>query len=148
MAKKKPTQLPLPPVVRVAPLGELKAYTISEHELDRLERGSAVSDLLTIGYCLFSAAATIAAALFSAPMPDLTFILFVCSLIIFTLSGFICTLIGWKTKISAGELVKQIKGRMPGPPSIQEVETEKTGSSSLAPDASQASESRTEPVGK
>src|SRR5437764_971381 len=32
-------------VVRVAPLGELRAYTISEHELERLEQGGPVSDL-------------------------------------------------------------------------------------------------------
>src|SRR2546421_12980669 len=45
VARKKDS--PPVPVVRVAPLGELKAYTVSEHELDKLESGSSVSDLLT-----------------------------------------------------------------------------------------------------
>ena len=48
-------------VVRVAPLGELRAYTISEHELEKLEQGTSVPDLLTIGLCLLSAAVTILA---------------------------------------------------------------------------------------
>jgi hypothetical protein len=42
-------------VVRVAPLGGLRAYTISEHELEKLKQGAPISDLLTIGLCLLSA---------------------------------------------------------------------------------------------
>jgi hypothetical protein len=34
--------------VRIAPLGELRGYTISEHELEKFEQGGTVSDLL---YC-------------------------------------------------------------------------------------------------
>lgn len=51
MAAKKKTE---EQVVRVAPLGELRAYTIWEHELEQLEQGAPVSDLLTIGLCLRS----------------------------------------------------------------------------------------------
>jgi hypothetical protein len=75
-ARKKPEEQ----VVRVAPLGELRAYTISEHELEKLEQGAPVSDLLTIGFCLLSIAATILVALLSTSMPDLTMTLFFCTL--------------------------------------------------------------------
>ena len=39
------------PVVRVAPLGELKVYPITESELDELARGSASS--LYLNFSLF-----------------------------------------------------------------------------------------------
>lgn len=47
-----PKHNPLLPVVRVAPLGELNAYTVYEHELDTLAKGSPGSHLLGIGYAL------------------------------------------------------------------------------------------------
>jgi hypothetical protein len=111
MARKKDKEQPPPPVVRVAPLGELTAYTISEHELDKLGKGSAVSDLLTIGYCLLSVAATVLVTLLSTTLPQLTLILFFCSLLIFTIAGGICLVIGWRTRISVATLVSEIKNR-------------------------------------
>src|SRR5205823_6471683 len=59
-------------VVRVAPLGELRAYTISEHELEKLEQGAPVSDLLTIGLCLSSASVTLLATLLSTSLAGTT----------------------------------------------------------------------------
>lgn len=106
--------------VRVAPLGELRAYTISEHELEKLEQGSPVSDLLTIGLCLISVAVTLLATLLSAPLPDKTFMLFFCALLIFGLVGAICTFLGWRGRISTRELARQIRARMPDAPSVEE----------------------------
>jgi hypothetical protein len=47
-----PKTNPLQPVVRVAPLGELNAYAVYEHELDTLAKGSPSSHLLGISYAL------------------------------------------------------------------------------------------------
>jgi hypothetical protein len=89
-AKKKTDE----PEVRVAPLGELRVYMISEHELEQLALGAPVSDLLTVGLCLLSAALTILATLLSTTLSDLKFILFFCALLIFGVAGGICTLLG------------------------------------------------------
>lgn len=109
------------PRVRIAPLGELRAYTISEQELEKLEQGAPVSDLLTIGLCLLSAALTLLATLLSASLAGQTFVLFFCALLIFGLSGAICTFLGWRLRISTRELAREIRARMPDAPSVQEI---------------------------
>ncbi len=108
-------------VVRIAPLGELRAYTISEHELEKLEQGAPLSDLLTIGLCLLSADVTVLATLLSTSLPDLTFVLFFCSLLILGLAGAVCTFLGWRLRTNAKELVRQIRARMPDAPPVQQV---------------------------
>jgi len=108
-------------VVRVAPLGELRAYTISEHELEKLEQGTPVSDLLTIGLCLLSAAVTILATLLSTSLSGQTFTLFFCALLIVGIGGAICAFIGWRLRASTKELARQIRSRMPDAPSVQQV---------------------------
>lgn len=109
------------PRVRVAPLGELRAYTISEQELEKLEQGAPVSDLLTIGLCLLSAAVTLLATLLSTSLPGQTFVLFFCALLIVGLCGVICTFLGWRLRTSTRELAREIRARMPDAPSVQEV---------------------------
>lgn len=107
--------------MRVAPLGELRAYTISEHELERLEQGAPVSDLLTIGLCLLSAALTLLAALLSTSLSGTTLTLFFCALLITGLIGLICTFLGWRGRISTKELGRQIRARMPDVPVVQQI---------------------------
>jgi hypothetical protein len=109
------------PRVRIAPLGELRAYTISEQELEKLEQGAPVSDLLTIGLCLLSAALTLLATLLSTSLPGQTFVLFFCALLILGLGGAICTFLGWRLRTSTRELAREIRARMPAAPSVQEV---------------------------
>jgi hypothetical protein len=96
-------------VVRVAPLGELRAYTISEHELEKLEQGAPLSYLLTIGLCLLSADVTVLATLLSTSLPEFTSILFFCALLILGLVGTICTFLGWRLRTSTKDLVQQIR---------------------------------------
>jgi hypothetical protein len=108
------------PRVRVAPLGELRAYTISEQELEKLEQGAPVSDLLTIGLCLLSAALTVLVTLLSTPLPWQTFVLFFCALLILGLGGAICTFLGWRLRASTRELACEIRSRMPEAPFVQE----------------------------
>jgi hypothetical protein len=111
-------------VVRVAPLGELRAYTISEHELENLVQGSPVSDLLTIGLCLLSAALAILITLLSAGLSGTLLTLFFCGLLITGIIGAICTFLGWRGRISAKELAQQIRARMPATPVVQQVAPE------------------------
>jgi hypothetical protein len=111
-------------VVRVAPLGELRAYTISEHELEKLEQGGPISDLLTIGLCMLSADVTVLATLLSTSLPEFTFVLFFCVLLILGLGGGVCTLLGWRLRTSTKELVRQIRARMPDVPPVQQIPPE------------------------
>ncbi len=111
-------------VVRVAPLGELRAYTISEHELDKLEQGTSGSDLFTIGLCLLSSAVTLLATLLSTSLSGETLTLFFCSFLIVGLGGAICTFLGWRMRTSTKELVRRIRARMPDAPSVQQVPPE------------------------
>lgn len=112
------------PRVRIAPLGELRAYTISEYELDKLEQGTPISDLLTIGLCLLSAALTLLTTLLSAPLPQLPLLLFFCTLLIFGLGGAICTFLGWRLRTSTRDLAREIRARMPDAPAVLQVPPE------------------------
>jgi hypothetical protein len=107
-------------IIRVAPLGELRAYTISEHELEKLEQGAPISDLLTIGLCLLSATITILATLLSASLTGQTLTLFFCAMLIFGIIGATCTFLGWRVRTSTKELGRQIRARMSDAPSVQQ----------------------------
>jgi hypothetical protein len=108
-------------LVRIAPLGELRAYTISEHELEKLEQGAPVSDLFTIGLCLLSCAVTILATLLSASLSGTTLTLFFCTLLITGLIGGICTFLGWHGRINTRDLAREIRARLPAVPAVQQV---------------------------
>lgn len=111
-------------LVRVAPLGELRAYTISEHELEKLVEGAPASDLLTIGLCLLSAALTLLATLLTTSLSEIKLTLFFCALLITGLIGAICTFLGWRWRTSAKELGRQIRARMPEAPIVQQIPPE------------------------
>ncbi len=121
------------PPLRIAPLGELRAYTISEHELENLEQGTPVSDLLTIGLCLLSSALTLFCTLVGTPLPTHTFTLFFCSFLIVGLGGGICTFLGYRLRKSTKELTRQIRARMPETPPIQQTSPEPPPPESLIP---------------
>jgi hypothetical protein len=122
------------PEVRIAPLGEVRAYMIYEHELENLALGTPVSDLLTVGLCLLSAALTILATLLSTTLSDLKFTLFFCALLIFGLAGGICTFLGCRLRTGTTELVREIRARMPDTPSVQPLpSTSTTGQMDLPP---------------
>lgn len=110
----------LDPRFRVAPLGEVRAYTILEFELEKLEQGSPVSNLLTIGLCLLSAAVTLLTTLLSTVLPEKSFLLFFCAFLIFGSIGAICTFLGWRLRINTTELARQIRARMPDVPSLEQ----------------------------
>jgi hypothetical protein len=127
----------LAPIVNIAPLGELNAYTVHEHELDRIAEGSTATlafngsvALLSLGFCflLTLTTATITISwLFSV-------YLFFC--INFILVGVLLLIYWWRTRTSVRAIVTRIKSRMPPPVGIQE-------QPSTVPPAS-GTESRTE----
>jgi hypothetical protein len=109
---------PQQPVVRVAPLGELNAYTVYEHELETLAQGSPAGLFLNFALALLPTAVGIIVTLRSSTMTDLSFTLFSSASIIFIVAGVICLTLWWRMHRSVTSLVEEIKRRMP-PPGIQ-----------------------------
>jgi hypothetical protein len=109
---------PQRPVIRVAPLGELNAYMIYEHELETLAEGSPGGLFLNFALALLPTAVGIIVALRSGMMTDLYFMLFTAASIIFLIAGAICLALWWRTRKSVSTLVEEIKKRMP-PQGIQ-----------------------------
>ena len=106
------------PVIRVAPLGELNAYTIYEHELETLAEGSPGGLFLNFALALLPTAVGVIVTLRSGTMTDLNFMLFTSASIIFMIAGVICLALWRRTYKSVTTLVEEIKKRMP-PQGIQ-----------------------------
>ncbi len=130
MARKRAADQPPDPVIRYAPLGELKVYLVFEHELDMLAHGSPGSVFLNFAYALIPVAITILATLLSTDVSGTILVVFVCSFLIFLLAGIICLVVGWRGQLGTRALLEQIKNRMPPPPARQETPPEEPGSSS------------------
>lgn len=111
------------PVVRIAPLGELNAYIVYEHELDTLAHGSPGSIWLSFALGFLPFAGGVLVTMRSSVLSDLNFVIFTCLATIFALAGFICLGVWWKTHVSTRKLVEDIKRRMPPPPGTQTTTT-------------------------
>jgi hypothetical protein len=111
-----------PPIIRVAPLGELNAYVVYEHELDALAAGSPATLTLNFSIGLLSAAVTLGVALATTTITsDRTFTSFVIVLVISILAGIFFLLFWWRTHQSTRDLVGKIKDRMPPTPGVQDL---------------------------
>lgn len=109
-----PKPNPLQPVVRVAPLGELNAYAVYEHELDTLARGSPGSHLLGLSYALLPSSGAFVIAIFGTDIPSVrVFNVFVLTALVTGLAGAICLVLGVASHRSNTALVAEIKSRMP-----------------------------------
>ncbi len=118
--KKKQTDLPSPPVIRVAPLGELKAYTVYEHELDALARGSSASLFLNFALSLLSVCLTLVVTLLTTTISsDRLFLVFVTSATVTAIAGALLMVLWWKEHQGSKTLIMEIKSRMPPLPTIQ-----------------------------
>ncbi len=113
-----PRNQPQQPVIRVAPLGELNAYTVYEHELETLALGSPAGLFLNFALALLPTALGIIVTLRSGAMTDLNFTIFTSAAIIFIVAGVICLTLWWRMHRSVRTLVEEIKRRMP-PQGIQ-----------------------------
>ena len=106
------------PPVRVAPLGELNAYVVYEHELDILAHGSPGSNLLNISYALLPFAGAFVIALLGTDIPsDRVFAVFVLTALVSGVAGALCLVLGVISYRSNRVLVDEIKNRMPPPAS-------------------------------
>jgi len=111
-----PKPNPLQPVVRVAPLGELSAYAVYEHELDTLAKGSAGSHLLSLAYALIPFSGAFVIAILGTDIPsDRVFNAFVLTALVTGLAGVICLVLGIANYRSNKALAAEIKRRMPPP---------------------------------
>jgi hypothetical protein len=117
-AKKKESH-PVAPVLRVAPLGELKVYTVTEDELEALGRGSPGSLFLNLGLALFPVAVAFLITLLSTDVPTVEGkIFFISSCVLFFLAGTIFFILAASHHVSSQTLVEKIKNRMPPPEPI------------------------------
>ena len=105
------------PVLRVAPLGELRVYTITEDELDALGRGSPGSVYLNFALALIPVAIAFLITILSTDIPSQEGkIFFIASCVLFFLAGAICSALARVHHTSARALVERIKSRMPPEP--------------------------------
>src|SRR5215211_6275752 len=108
-----PKPNPLQPVIRVAPLGELNAYAVYEHELDTLAKGAPGSNLLGISYALIPFSGAFVIAIFGTDIPsNRVFNAFVMTALVTGLAGIICLILGIANYQSNKALVAEIKRRM------------------------------------
>lgn len=110
-----------PPVIRFAPLSEIKTYQLSESELDRLENGSPEATSLNFALALIPTSISLVVTLLTAEIKSertYSTLVGICSS---------CGIVGlfflvrwWKNRHSIKELISEIRNRMPPPPGIQE----------------------------
>lgn len=123
MAKKdgRTTIQKVEPVIRVAPLGELKAYIISEDELDELARGSPASLFLNLALGFIPTGITFLIALLSTTIQSTRiFNVFVICCVVFILAGAVLLLFWWRYASSSRSMINRIRKRMPPARSAQE----------------------------
>lgn len=107
--------IPDPPPVRIAPLGEVRAYIVYEHELESLAQGGAATLWLNFALALIPTAVGIAVTMRSSQLTDTNFVLFAGVALVFTLVGLICLTVWGFTHTSSRRQLRAIKGRMPPP---------------------------------
>jgi hypothetical protein len=112
----------VPPVIRIAPLGELRAYTVYEHELDQLAQGSAGSAFLNFELSLLSIFATLLVTLLTVTIPPQGYLYpsFFSACLVTGIAAAILLLLAWKYYQSSSGLIERVKNRMPPAPGIQE----------------------------
>jgi hypothetical protein len=103
-------------LVRVAPLGQLNAYTVYEHELDALARGSSGSLYLNFALPLLSLSAGFIFALCTTKIDsDRLFQSFLTVTVVCAIVGVILLILWWREHRNSTNLISEIKNRMPPP---------------------------------
>jgi hypothetical protein len=116
LSAKKGASQPAGPVVQVAPLGQLNAYTVYEHELDALARGSSGSLHLNFALPLLSLFVGFVVTLSTSKIEsDRLFQSFLTVTVICAIAGVILLVLWWREHRSSRHLISEIKGRMPPP---------------------------------
>jgi hypothetical protein len=116
--------LPVMPIVRYAPLGELKIYAISEDELDRLAKDGDESIYLNFALALLPTSLSLFVTLLSTTInSNRVFVAFLVTAIMTLIAGLILFALWWRNRGSNQALAQKIKDRMP-PPGAPIVESE------------------------
>jgi hypothetical protein len=109
------------PAVRVAPLGELRVYVISEEELNELEIGSPASLHLNFSLALLASGLSFLATLLTADITaPRTFAVFVILSAVFLVGGAFLFANWFRLRRSSKGLAQRIRDRMPPAPGIPE----------------------------
>jgi hypothetical protein len=120
VAKKKNA---LTPVIRFAPIGELKFYTVSEEELEALGRGSLGSIYLNIALALLPVSVAFLLTLLSTEIKNTAVLFgFISGCVVCFVAGAICSVLAYANHASTSQLVKKIKERMPPPTPLESEE--------------------------
>jgi hypothetical protein len=109
------------PAIRVAPLGELRAYVISEDELNELEQGSPASQHLNFSLALLASGLSFLATLLTTSIQSTrTFVVFVVLTVVFLLVGTILFSNWFRLRRTSKGLAQRIRERMPPVAGIRE----------------------------
>jgi hypothetical protein len=112
-----PADASILPAVRVAPLGELRVYIISEEELNELENGSPASQNLNFALALLASGFSFLTTLLTTEIASVrTFAVFVILTVVFLLFGVILFASWYRLRKSSQGLAQRIRDRMPPPP--------------------------------
>lgn len=115
------TESNIVPAIRVAPLGELRVYIISEEELNAAEQGSPASLYLNFALALIASGLSFLATLLATDISSIkTFTVFVVLTVLFLLVGTILFIVWYKSHRAMKRLTQRIRERMPPAPGIPE----------------------------
>jgi hypothetical protein len=107
--------------IRVAPLGELNAYTVHEHELDIIAAGSPATLAFNFAVALISIGISFVLTLTTTTIGSIRlFVVYVNVCIICLLVGFIMFVYWLKTRTSVVHTVAEIKSQLVVATTVQE----------------------------
>lgn len=113
-AKKRAEHSVFDPFYRVAPLGEIKVYPLTEEELDAIGRGSPGSIFLNFALALLPLSAAFLITLLTTTIDNLgTLVFFISACIICFISGTICLVLARHYHKTTIKVIERIKSRMP-----------------------------------
>jgi hypothetical protein len=119
--KKSPDHTQQYPMVRVAPIGELTAYTVLEYELDIIAAGSPANLTFNFAVALISIGVSFVLTLTTTTINSIyLFIVYLNLCIICLLAGIIMFAYWLKTRTSVSVTVAKIKSRLIVPTLVQE----------------------------
>ncbi len=110
-----------PPVVRYAPVGDIKLYIVHESELEQLANGSPESIFLNLSLVLLPTGLSLLVTLLTTKIEAFyTLASFVAICFSSFILGLAFLFLWWRSRVSTKKLIEEIKQRMPPPPGIQE----------------------------
>jgi hypothetical protein len=110
------------PAIRVAPLGELRVYLISEDELNELENGSPAAISLNFSLAILASGLSFLAILLTTEIASTkTFTVVVVLTVVFLLVGSYLFAQWYRPHRASTSLAQRIRDRMPAAPGIPEV---------------------------